>query len=357
MPPQHTVFSVRSLISSLLLLVLAGCAVPEPIELTGETMGTTYHVKLAALPAGVELTQVQHDVDALLGEINDEMSTYLPQSQVSQFNIAPPDKWFAVSPAVVEVVTEALEVSRQTDGALDITVEPLVELWHFGPAGVSDTTGQVEFLPPDQAAIDAARQRVGWEKLSVRVDPPALKKGVDGLEIDLSSTAKGYGVDRVAGLLADRGVSDYMVEIGGEVRAAGRRPDGKPWQIGIERPDVGSRQAQWVVPLTSAALATSGDYRNYFEYEGHRYSHIIDPSTGRPVEHPAASVSVLADTCMKADAWATAMLVLGPERGYDLAEKRGLAVLFVSRTDGGFATRASTAWQKQEPGVVPEQAN
>jgi thiamine biosynthesis lipoprotein len=340
-----------------LLLVLAGCGTPEPLQMAGPTMGTTYHVKLTALPPTVELPQLQQDVDALLAEINLQMSTYLPESEVSRFNRAPADEWFAVSAATAEVVAAALEVSRETDGALDITVEPLVELWHFGPTGASDTTGLTEFQPPDEEAIDAARERVGWQKLSVRLDPPALRKSVEGLEIDLSSVAKGYGVDRVAELIADRGIGGYMVEIGGEVRAAGLRPDGRPWQIGIERPDVDRRAAQWVVPLADAALATSGDYRNYFDYEGHRYAHIIDPSTGRPVEHPLASVSVLADTCMKADAWATALVVLGPERGYDSAEKHGLAVLFVSRIDTGFATRATGAWQAKAPGVVSEQPN
>jgi thiamine biosynthesis lipoprotein len=341
--------TMRPLPTIFLLLAATGCGSPEPLEMTGRTMGTTYHIKLAALPPSVELPQLQQDVDATLEEINLQMSTYLPESEVSRFNRAPADEWFAVSPATAEVVTAALEVSRETGGALDITVEPLVEIWHFGPSDTSDTSGQAELRPPDQAAIDAARQRVGWERLSVRFDPPALRKSVDGLQIDLSAVAKGYGVDRVAGLLSDRGVSDYMVEIGGEVRAAGRRPDGKPWQIGIERPDVSRRQAQWVVPLVNASLATSGDYRNYFDYKGHSFSHIIDPSTGRPVEHPAASVSVLTDSCMKADAWATAMLVLGPERGYDLAEKRGLAVLFVIHADSGFATRATTAWQHLLP--------
>ena len=325
--------------------------------MTGATMGTTYHIKLSALPAGAELTQLQQGVDALLEEVNQQMSTYRPDSEVSRFNRAPADEWFDVSPATAEVVTEALEVSRETDGALDITVEPLVELWNFGPAGVSDAPGETEFHVPDQETINSALERVGWQKLSVQLDPPALRKSVEGLEIDLSSVAKGYGVDRVAEFLEDHGVSDYMVEIGGEVRAAGQRPDGRPWRIGIERPETDRRQAQWVVPLANAGLATSGDYRNYFVYDGHHYSHILNPSTGRPVGHSAASVSVLSDSCMQADAWATAMLVLGPERGYDSAEKYGLAVLFISRTDDGFDTRASSDWQEKLPGVVPEQTN
>ena len=339
----------------LLLVAVSGCGTPEPLQMAGATMGTTYHVKLSALPPGTELAQLQQDVDAALEEVNEQMSTYLPESEVSRFNRAAADEWFDVSPATAAVVTEAQEVSRLTDGALDITVEPLVELWAFGPASISNAVDHAEFHPPDQAAIDAAREHVGWQKLEVRLDPPALRKSVAGLEIDLSAVAKGYGVDRVAELLAGRGVRDFMVEIGGEVRAAGQRPDGRPWRIGIERPESDVRQSQWIVPLADASLATSGDYRNYYEYEGHRYSHILDPSTGRPVEHSAASVSVLADSCMKADAWATAMLVLGPERGYDSAEKHALAVLFVSRTDNGFATRASSEWEAKLPGVVPEQ--
>ncbi len=348
---------LRRLSLILLLVTLSSCGTPAPLQMAGPTMGTTYHVKLTALPAGVERAQLQHDIDALLDEINQQMSTYLPESEVSRFNRAAADEWFAVSPATAKVVAEAQEVSRLTGGSLDATVEPLVELWNFGPAGTSDGAGPSAFHPPDQSAIDAALSRVGWQRLDVRLDPPALKKSVEGLEIDLSSVAKGYGVDRVAELLADRGISDYMVEIGGEVRAVGTRPDGRPWRIGIERPETDVRRTQWVAPLADASLATSGDYRNYYECDGHHYSHILDPSTGRPVEHTAASVSVLADSCMKADAWATAMLVLGPERGYDLAEEHGLAVLFVSRSDDGYAIRASTAWQAKLPGVVPEQAN
>jgi thiamine biosynthesis lipoprotein len=331
---------------------IAGCGAPAPLAIRGTTMGTTYEVKLAARPPGIELASLQADIASLLEQINNQMSTYRPESEVCRFSRAAKGEWFSVSAATAEVVAAALDVSDKTGGALDITVGRLVRLWGFGP-GDGETRGSLPagaaspdaFTPPSQDAVDAARAAAGYRRLAVRADPPALRKEVAELEIDLSAVAKGYGVDRVALLLEQRGIRNYMVQIGGETRAAGRRPDGRPWQIGIERPVVDRREVQTIVPLVDAALATSGDYRNYHEYGGRLYAHIIDPATGRPVVHTLASASVIADTCMAADAWATALVVLGPERGYDCAEEHGLAALFIARRETGFDMRTTTAWQ------------
>jgi thiamine biosynthesis lipoprotein len=186
---------------------------------------------------------------------------------------------------------------------------------------------------------------VGYRKLSARLEPPALRKDVGALEVDLSSIAPGYTVDRMAGILVRHGIKDFMVEIGGEVRAAGRRHDGYPWRVAIERPLADRREMKLAVPLIDAAISTAGDYRKFFEHNGRRYSHIIDPLTARPVEHSLASVTVAADTCLAADGWDTPLLVLGPELGFECAEKNGIAALFMSRGTRGDVMRATTAWE------------
>ena len=319
----------------------------EPVSLSGPTMGTTYHVKFVRAAATESLANLQKDIDAALDEINRQMSTYRDDSEVSRFNHARAGAWFPVSPATAAVAAAALDVSRKTDGALDVTVGHLVRLWHFGPPVDPAGNSAAQLKPPTDEAIRKAQSLVGYKRMEVRLDPPALKKHVDGLEIDLSSVAGGYVVDRVAELLLEKGIGDFMVEVGCEIRTGGRRADGKPWRIAIERPLRNRRELLTAIPLTDAALSTSGDYRNYFEFDGHRYSHIIDPATGWPIEHKLASVSVMADTCMEADAWDTALLVLGPDRGFDCAEKNGIAALFLSPAAGTDQddVRATSAWK------------
>jgi thiamine biosynthesis lipoprotein len=306
-------------------------------------MGTTYHIKLPSTPPSIEIDRLHADIEAVLADIDRQMSTYRPDSELSQFNRAPAGEWFAVSTATADVAAAARKISESTDGALDVTVQPLVELWHFGSSNGRRHSVQRAFQPPDEELITAARKLVGYQKLEVRSAPPALRKMIDGVQVDLSSIAPGYAIDRLAHVLEDRRIPDFMVELGGEVRAAGRRPDGKPWRVAIEWPLAGRREMH-SVPLSNASIATAGDYRKFFESGGRRYSHIIDPATGRPVEHSLASVTVIADTCMAADGWDTALLVLGPQRGYDCAERHGLAALFISRGDGE-NVRATPAWQ------------
>ena len=314
-----------------LLLAVASASIlsAEPVVFSGLTMGTAYHVKVVGVePADAAV--LQRDIQAVLADVEQRLSTYRRNSEVSRFNRAPPGQWFAVSPATAQVVAAALHLCRQSDGALDITVAPFVQLWHFGPSSLSRANASAEFVPPDEPIVRAVLQRVGYEKLDVRLDPPALRKGVDGLEIDLSSIGEGHAIDRIAALFAERGVDHYLIELGGEVRAAGNRASGRPWRVAVRRPSPESNQFQTALPLENASLATSGDYQRFFEHAGRRYSHVIDPATGRPVSHALASATVAADACQFADGWATALLVLGPERGYDVAVKHKIAALLIS---------------------------
>jgi FAD:protein FMN transferase len=317
----------------------------EPLRIAGATMGTTYHVKLASVPADVDVQQLRQAVADAVNDVDARMSTYRPDSEVCRFNRAPADAWFAVSAETAEVVAAALEVSEQTGGGLDVTVGPLVRLWHFGPHDSSLHAESSPLVPPTDEMLARVRTHVGYQFLEVRRNPPALRKQVGELEIDLSAVAKGHAVDRVAAAVARHGIADYVVEIGGEVRAGGHRADGGPWKIGIERPLVDRVELEFSIPLVDVALATSGNYRNFFEYAGHRYSHIIDPATERPVEHALVSASVAADTCMLADAWATALFVLGPEKGFECASDHDVAALLISMPDPHEAIRATPAWQ------------
>jgi thiamine biosynthesis lipoprotein len=199
-------------------------------------------------------------------------------------------------------------------------------------------------VPPSEEALQAAKQLVGYRKIAVRLDPAALKKDAEGVEVDLSSIAPGYTVDCMAEILVAHKIRDFMVEIGGEVRAMGHRPDGKPWRVAIERPVADRREMLQAVPLENAAISTAGDYRKFFEHDGRRYSHIIDPVSGRPVQHALVSVTVIAETCIEADGWDTPLLVLGPERGFACAEDNGIAALFISADGDGETIRATRAW-------------
>jgi thiamine biosynthesis lipoprotein len=333
---------LRVLTCAAWLTALAGCRHTEPpaeavASFFGTTMGTQYTVRVSKPAGEVDLAAVKQQIDARLAAINRQMSTYLPDSEISQFNRYAGQDWFAVSADVVRVAGAALEVSRSTDGAFDVTVGPLVNLWGFGPMG---RPGAV----PTEEAVAECRRRVGYGLLAVRDEPPALRKHRADVYVDLSAIAKGFAVDEIAQILEQRGVRGYMVEIGGEVRTAGRKPDGSLWRIGIERPVAGERAIACVVELDGRSLATSGDYRNFFEQQGRRYCHEIDPRTGRPVEHGLVSVSVLADDCMTADAWATALMVLGPESALAMARQHGLDVLCMIRMPEGLVEQTTAGF-------------
>ncbi|QEG35465.1 FAD:protein FMN transferase [Bythopirellula goksoeyrii] len=291
---------------------------------SGPTMGTRYSVSIVFPDLEVKADKLQKAVDDLLTEINRQMSTYDPDSELSRFNQYEGVDWFDVSPETAKVVRYALQVAEDSGGAFDPTVGPAVNLWGFGPDGRRRK-------PPNDEAIEAALARIGYHHVEARLDPPALRKSNPNVYLDLSAVAKGYAVDAVTELLAEQGIESSMVEIGGEVRTQGEKPGDIPWKIGIEQPDESGRAIREVLELEDAALATSGDYRNYFEQDGVRYSHTIDPTTGRPVQHQVATVSVVADTCMEADALATALLVMGEEKGYDWCVEHDVAAMFLIR--------------------------
>jgi thiamine biosynthesis lipoprotein len=316
---------------------------PTIAQARGETMGTRYVVKIHAPPSTLP-EDWRLRVDQELREVNDQMSTYLKSSEISRFNSSTSTDWFEVSPETAMVVAKALEVHRQSEGALDVTVMPLVNAWSFGP-------GKRTQSPPSEETLAEILRRVGSQHLSARQDPPAIRKAIPDLSIDLSAIAKGHGVDRVVELLHGLGAKDLFVEIGGEVRAKGDK-GGEPWMVGLQQPDAKGDAVAKAIPLRDIAIATSGDYRNYFEHEGQRYSHTINPTDGRPVRHAAASVSILAGDCMTADAWATAINVLGPEEGVRVAKGVGLDVLLMVRRDdgtyGAVGTGALAAAAEQE---------
>ena len=321
-------------------LLLTGCdATPTPVATTllGQTMGTTYSVKVATFPAAVSADGLQGEVEQVLERVNAQMSTYQPDSEISRFNGSESTDWFPVSPATALVVAESLRVSRESDGAFDVTVMPLVNLWSFGPEARPRSA-------PTDAELQERREYVGYNKLQVQNNPPALRKSDPRLQVDLSAIAKGYGVDAVAKLLRDRGIAGFYVEIGGEIRVAGTKSDGSAWRTGIEKPVVGKRALETVVELADASMATSGDYRNYFEADGVRYSHTLDPRSGRPIAHTLAAVSVVAETCMTADAYATTVMVLGPQAGYDWLVGHDVAALLIVRQGDAFLEQPTPQW-------------
>jgi thiamine biosynthesis lipoprotein len=324
------------LLASLMLFTGACTVAPETTHITGSTMGTTYSVKVVRPSHEVQVLKAA--IDQRLEAVNDQMSTWRAGSEISRFNANESTAWFPVSQDFLKVTRRALELGRLTDGALDITVMPLVELWGFGPAFNADAV-------PDAAAIEAVLPQVGTEKIETRTDAPALRKVDLRTRIDLSAIAKGFGVDAVAEVLSGLGYRDFLVEVGGEVRGSGLRPDGSPWRVAVERPVAGERAVELVVPLRDAAIATSGDYRNFFDIDGKRYPHVIDPRTGSPPDNGVGSVTVVTADTTTADGLATGLMVMGTDAGLALAEREGLAVLFILRGSGGFEIRRSSAFE------------
>lgn len=317
------------LIKVLLLLTLAVCLPAavcylrqpdsqEPVRLQGATMGTTWSVLLGKGPTGMDHSSLQSLLQQQLDRINREMSTYDPASEVSRFNDSRSTDWFPISPETAQVVDLAQKISLLSNGAFDITVGPLVELWGFGPKPHRDKR-------PADSEIDAALSRVGYRHLHLRSSPAALRKDIPGLRIDLSAIAKGYAVDQLAETLLAKGFRDMLVEIGGEMRILGQHPGGKLWRVAVEKPQAGERGIEKVFHLTDIAMATSGNYRNFFVQDGQRYGHTIDPATGRPVRHRLASVTVLASTAARADALATALMAMGDERALELCRREKIA--------------------------------
>jgi len=269
-----------------------------------------------------------------LAEVNQQMSTYIKDSELSLINSTLATSAQFISLDLFTVIETAQEVSQLSGGAFDITVGPLVNLWGFGP-------DKMQHQAPEAEDIQSALGKTGYDKIVLSTRLLTLKKLLPGISIDLSALAKGYAVDEVANILEQQGIANYMVEIGGELHLKGKNLQDKNWRIAVEKPNIEKRELQRVLEITNIAMATSGDYRNFFEQDGKRFSHTIDPRTGYPITHKLASVTVLSDTTMKADAWATALMVLGPEEGYKVAEEQKLTVLFIIKTEQGFVEQAT----------------
>lgn len=301
---------------------------------TGNTMGTTFSIQAA------ECKYLNcNDLDAKIRErleaLENRLSHYRHESELSIFNEDAGDRWFPASVDLMTVVNFALELSRASSGAFDITVAPAVDAWGFGPPASSGI--------PDEQTIADAQSRIGYEKLQTRPSPRAIRKTSDAVKINLSALAKGYAVDQLALLLEDQGILNYLVEIGGEVRTAGARADGQAWRIGIESPD-GSLDIEYIVAPGDEAVATSGDYRNFYIEDGERISHTIDPANARPVDNGLASVSVIAPSAMQADALATLFMVLGEEQAFEWAEQSNIPLLIITREQGVLRAATNTAF-------------
>ncbi len=325
-----------------LLILPGGCQqekTTETIRLSGQTMGTTWSVIMLPNSDGADANNLKQLLQKRLDQINGLMSTYDPASEISRFNNQLSTDWFDISEETAQVIELSLAISRLSGGAFDISVGPLVELWGFG------ATERGKKIPSvDQVCKSLAR--VGYKNIQLRREPAAISKQVPELRIDLSAVAKGYAVDALAEILARQDVSNYLLEIGGELQISGHRGDGTPWQIAIEKPSEGVREVATIFPLTNTALATSGNYRNFYMEEGQRYSHTIDPVSGKPVRHKLASVTVLNRSCARADALATALMVMGEEKGRQLCEKNQIAAYFLIHEKDSLAVYASPAFQR-----------
>ncbi len=350
MAPQPKVLTPRSLAVLAVGLVILGIltvnrlasppAREELLTFSGPTMGTAYRVQVIPDRQSTDTAyaaRLSAAIEETLESVNQNMSTYSPDSELSRFNASDGEERFTISEDTAAVFACALEVAEASGGAFDITVGPLVNAWGFGPNG--------RHQPPTDEELTALRSHVGYQKLHLDVEASTIQTIDAALYCDLSALAKGFAVDQIAEALDELGTGRYLVEVGGEVRARGMNQRGEAWSLGIEKPvDIG-RELQRTVRLHDVSLATSGDYRNFYEQDGLRLSHTIDPRTGRPVAHRLASVSVIHPSCMYADAYATTLMVLGPDDGLAWAEDHGLAALFLVRAGDGFEERATSRFK------------
>ncbi|MDP2470905.1 MAG: FAD:protein FMN transferase [Candidatus Palauibacterales bacterium] len=302
----------------------------------GATMGTTWSLKVS-LPQGAPdewVAAIGDTAQSKLDRIEHLMSTWDSTSELSRFNRSASTSPTPLSPETIEVLAIASEVGERSGGAFDVTVAPLVDAWGFGPRG------REQAAPPSSDMLSDLRSLVGLDRLRVDARAGTAAKADPRVVVDLSAIAKGYAMDRAAEGVQRMGATDFALEVGGEVRARGTKPDGSPWRVAVEAPTPGSRTVFHLIDLGNEAAATSGDYRNFYEMDGVRYGHIIDPRSGLPVRWKGYSVTVLHREAARADAWATALSVLGPEEGLRLADSLGLAALFVlPAANGGFVAR------------------
>lgn len=323
---------LRMLLPALLLIgiVLAGLWHRErqPVlhVLDGWTMGSTWSVRVVG-PRDLDAAALRAGLEAQLQLLDAELSGYREHTALTRLNRAPVGEWIDLPPHLGRVLAFGRRLHDESGGAFDLTVRPLVELWGFGAAEPRATL-------PAAAEIAAARARIGQSRLEVSVDGTRIRRLAD-IGVDVDAVAPGYAADVLAAWLRDRGLPDHLVEIGGELRAAGGRADGSPWQIGIERPVAARGDVAQVIAVGAGGVATSGDYRDHVEIDGRRYSHTLDPRSGRPVSHALTSVTVIAGDALAADGYATALMVMGPEQGMAWADARRLPVFMIVRTANG----------------------
>ncbi len=329
------VSSIIKFISAIsIALIFARCTYgPEArfISIMGKTMGTTYSLKIVD-SSNISLSEeaLKLKVDSVLVEVNRQMSTYIPTSEISLFNKSESLDWQSVSYDFAYVLDLSKQIGLKTNGASDLTIGPLVNIWGFGPNYIPEVI-------PTNEEIRSAKLSIGLDKIHAQLNPPMIKKDKATIYCDLSSTAKGFGVDQIAEFIIGIGFNNFLVEIGGEVRVSGNNQYSVPWKVGISTPDA-SGKLQRAIELKNSSMATSGDYWNYFEKDGVRYSHLIDARTGKPIQHNLASVTVIHEYCMMADGYATAINVMGAEEGLIFADKENLAVFMIVRDGKEFST-------------------
>jgi thiamine biosynthesis lipoprotein len=328
-----TLYALCCWLVTLASLPTVGCSSkPEIIEISGSKMGTTYHITVIAdqLPP----SDIEQQIDQLLSKVDHSMSTYKKDSEISRFNRLNVGQQLEISQEFADVLQISREIWQLSEGAFDPTLGPLVDLWGFGPKATGD------LIPSDQD-ITAALKNTGFDGVVLKGLILTKNKPV---ALDLSAVAKGYAVDIVSNYLEMSALPDYLVEVGGEIRVSGFNSEGMPWRVAIEQPQL-LASVNKIVGLTDMSIATSGDYRNYFERDGIRYSHTIDPRTGKPIDHNLASVTVLIDSCAEADAWATAFSVLGAQQSIELAEKLDLAMYMLVRQNDQFIASSSRSFK------------
>jgi len=360
--PRWKIWHTRLLQGVFIAAFLAGFLIflahrkPPFMQLAGSTMGTTYSIKFSTDTNGagpLDQLAIHQAIEDLLVNVNQKMSTYQPDSELSRFNLHPDNSPFHLSEDTFRVFELAQQISELTGGVFDITVGPVVNAYGFGPESRPEQM-------PTENELNQLRKRVGYQLIVLNPTTQTIRKTRADVYCDLSAIAKGFAVDQVAELLDKREIQNYMVEIGGEVRVRGHNADQQPWQIAIEKPItdvrsyyriIGLGGSQQAVDLGSQSMATSGDYRNFYVLDdGSHISHTIDPRTARPVTHELASVTVIHQECARADALATAFMVLGPEEGYNLAESQGIAALFLVRQEGdAISERATSQWHNVDP--------
>lgn len=316
-------------------LLLVGCdtdSKAQPTVLEGKTMGTFWRVSVVDVDAQ-RAKNLQQKIQTQLDADDQLMSTWKNDSALMRFNHSTSTAPWPVSEAMADIVSLSLRVGDKTEGAMDITIGPLVNLWGFGPDKQPVKT-------PEPSQIAAAKARTGLAHLTVinRAGEQFLQKDLPDLFVDLSTVGEGYAADHLARLMEQEGIARYLVSVGGALASRGLNAQGQPWRVAVQKPTDRENVAQAVVDINGHGISTSGSYRNYYELDGKRISHIIDPRTGRPIQHSLVSVTVIAPTALEADTWDTGLMVLGSEKAKEVVQREGLAVMMIVKEGDGFTT-------------------